>query len=484
MAESAALPLPPPGGHGPFDFSNPVGLAFDPIDTLPGRARTLLRRLRIRAADLHAIMPKFEEVRESSMRRIESQNVLTRLTAHSMDGGFGLKDDARQVTEARRALEKATIEFEDIQRRQTERSAAWRSATQATANVETWLKSGRPPGTQLEDVDVPVKLAKGESNWVEAVANHARRSRTIIADLHRVRSAPLPAAVAREMMRAEIETLSVEGAPDVSAVVERGARITWPLVRLQSEVYGAERALAVAQTPNVLALMCFLFKNEIATSLDRLIAEESDEEAALSPEVRQERESELLSDLLAQEMIEAACVWKVIEAQAPIEFRADIDPKAVLQVRLVTSRAANAGDNAGVRLRYPDAGAVSFAHGRSAYPPGSRHCAKRREGLSSSSGPRATNTRPAPARKVPAFSTARPGPHASPRAGVCGPPWQGRAIGSKPQPSRHTSRSSYKLLFINVFSCWRTGNFCLSAPVLSWLNRGTGIPARNPGATE
>ena len=68
---------------------------------------------------------------------------------------------------------------------------------------------------------------------------------------------------------------------------------------------------------------------------DRLIAL-SDEEAALSPEIRQQRESELLSDLLAQEMIEAACVWKSIEAQAPIEFRADLDPKAVLQVRLVT----------------------------------------------------------------------------------------------------------------------------------------------------
>ena len=62
----------------------------------------------------------------------------------------------------------------------------WQSATQAAANVENYLKSGRPAGTQLEDVDVPVKLAKGESNWLDAVANRQRRAKEIKADLHRV----------------------------------------------------------------------------------------------------------------------------------------------------------------------------------------------------------------------------------------------------------------------------------------------------------
>jgi hypothetical protein len=336
MAEPAALPLPPPGGQGPFDFSNPVGLAFDPIDTLPARARTFLRRLRIRSADLHAVIPRFEDVREASMRRQEAQSALTRLTNHVHDGGFGQPLTATSVIQATATLEKATIEFEDVQLRQTERSEAWRSASQATANVENYLRSGRPAGTQFEDVDVPVKLAKGESNWVEAVANHARRSRTIIADLHRVRSAPLPAAVAREKARAEIEAYANIGAPSVSLLVETGARIDWPTSHVRSEIMGEHRAIGFHDAPDTLALLCFLFPKEITAALDRLIAEESDEEAALSPEIRQQRESELLSDLLAQEMIEAACVWKAIEAQAPIEFRADIDPKAVLQIRLVT----------------------------------------------------------------------------------------------------------------------------------------------------
>ena len=48
------------------------------------------------------------------------------------------------------------------------------------------------------------------------------------------------------------------------------------------------------------------------------------------------RESELLGDLLDQEMIEAACVWKAIDAQLPAWFRGDLDPKAILQIRLVT----------------------------------------------------------------------------------------------------------------------------------------------------
>ena len=48
------------------------------------------------------------------------------------------------------------------------------------------------------------------------------------------------------------------------------------------------------------------------------------------------RESELLGDLLDQEMIEAACVWKAIDAQLPAWFRGDLDARAILQIRLVT----------------------------------------------------------------------------------------------------------------------------------------------------
>jgi hypothetical protein len=40
-----------------------------------------------------------------------------------------------------------------------------------------------------------------------------------------------------------------------------------------------------------------------------------------------------LGDLLDQEMIEAACVWKAIDAQLPAWFRGDL---AILQIRLVT----------------------------------------------------------------------------------------------------------------------------------------------------
>ena len=77
----------------------------------------------------------------------------------------------------------------------SEAGAHGNSSSQALASVENYLKSGGfSGGTEFEDADIQVKLVAGESNWVEAAANHARRSRTIIADLHRVRSAPLPAS--------------------------------------------------------------------------------------------------------------------------------------------------------------------------------------------------------------------------------------------------------------------------------------------------
>jgi hypothetical protein len=43
-----------------------------------------------------------------------------------------------------------------------------------------------------------------------------------------------------------------------------------------------------------------------------------------------------LASLTEQEMIEAACVWKAIDAQLPAWFRGDLDARAILQIRLVT----------------------------------------------------------------------------------------------------------------------------------------------------
>jgi hypothetical protein len=130
------------------------------------------------------------------------------------------------------------------------------------------LKSGRPQGVTLEDVDTQVKLAKGEANWSEAVENRRRHAREIKADLHRVRSAPYPSSWARERMRVEIEARAATGAPSTSLLVERGDKIDWPMQPVRAAVYGVEGAFAVHQAVDPVGLLCWLFKDAMIAALE------------------------------------------------------------------------------------------------------------------------------------------------------------------------------------------------------------------------
>ena len=68
---------------------------------------------------------------------------------------------------------------------------------------------------------------------------------------------------------------------------------------------------------------------------------EADDAAALTHEARQRREAEAMADLLAVERDEAALVWSAMARNLPVEHRADINPVALLGVRLVTAPRAN-----------------------------------------------------------------------------------------------------------------------------------------------
>jgi hypothetical protein len=57
---------------------------------------------------------------------------------------------------------------------------------------------------------------------------------------------------------------------------------------------------------------------------------ESDEAAALTREVRQQREAEVMGDLLAVERDEAALVWRGMDERLTVEHIADINPAALL----------------------------------------------------------------------------------------------------------------------------------------------------------
>ena len=311
--------------------------SFDVIDLLPAGAADKLRMLRQRSADAHRLMVPFEDIRTASAAKTDAENAVKRLLAPAGEGGFNLKPDAPQVVTAERAVAKATDEFKRLQERQATRAAAWQSASAALANVETWLRDGRPSGTVLHDDEVdPPKLNKGES-LLDGIERLRRRTRELRADLHRIESAPFPSGHAKQRMREQVEALATQGAPSVTLLVEHDGKVEFQTQRVQAEVYGAEqRALAFSETVDAVALVAWLHRDALIAALDKEIAAEADDKAALSHTDRELRTSEAMSDLLAVEGTEAALVWRAMDEKLPVEFRADINPQALLGIALVT----------------------------------------------------------------------------------------------------------------------------------------------------
>jgi len=326
----------------PFSLGAALRPDFDPIELLPPSAADKLRALRQRASDAHAVVPEFETIREASMTKIEAANALKRLSDHPQDGGFNLPPTDARVIVAQKHLDKMTDDFERLQELQKGRSGQWQAASGALSNTETGLRSGLPGGTTLQSWDgEPPSLNKNEG-LLDAISRLQRRGRDLKATLHQIRSSCLPKSYCIQRAREMAEALVMRGTPDVSMLIEHDGDIIWPTIRVQSEVIGtAQRALAFHDAIDVVGLFAWLHRDALIAALDREIASEADDKAALTPEARQKAEAEVMADLLAVERDECALVWQAQAQGLPVEHRADISPLALLGVVLVTVPRAN-----------------------------------------------------------------------------------------------------------------------------------------------
>jgi hypothetical protein len=326
----------------PLSAGFPSPPSFDPIERLPEERKDLLRKLRQHADDARALAVPFEDVRAASMYRIEKENELRRLTAHPQDGGFNLPETDRRVIVAQQALTRATEDLQRLQERAEKRAAAQQAALLMLAAAETWLREGVPGNCRIEVIETePPKLNKNET-IVDGIDRLRRRGRELKADLHRIASAPFPSSYAKQRMREQVETLAMQGAPSVSALIELDGKIEFQTQRLTSEVHGERRSLAFAEMPNTIALFAWLHRDALIAALDREIATESDDGAALSHSDRELRTAETMGDLLAVERDECALVWQAQAQNLPCEHRQDVSVLALLSIALVTTPRADA----------------------------------------------------------------------------------------------------------------------------------------------
>jgi hypothetical protein len=342
MTESALTPGP--ANPQPLSFSGVhTAPAFDVANLLPPAASERLLQLRQRAKDSHALVPRFEDVRTASMARIEAENALKRLVSHPQDFGFNLKPDDRRVIEAQKLVDKLTADLERLKQLQEVRAAAWQSSSRALSACEGFLKDGRPGGTALVDWDGPeLQLLKGEKGLLDAVENRRRKVREIRADLARIAAAPFPSAYCKERLREMVDQLAQRGGPDVTLLLEHDADVVWPTLRVQVQVFNAQPgAVGYAEIPDMLAIEAWRNKEALIKRLEAEIDSNSDDSASLTHKARQKREAELMGDLRAAEYEEAALVWRGQSEGLPCEHRADCDPCAILQIRMITTAATN-----------------------------------------------------------------------------------------------------------------------------------------------
>ena len=170
----------------------------------------------------------------------------------------------------------------------------------------------------------------------DGISRLQRRGRELKAVLHRIRSAPFPSSYAKAQMRAQIEALAMQGAPNVSDLIENDRQIVWPTQRVQSNVVNtATPALAFAELDAAIPFVVWLHRDAIIKRMDAEIDTEADDVAALTQAEREKREA--LGDLLAVERDEAALVWRGQREGLPVEHRSDCSPEAILQVASIVA---------------------------------------------------------------------------------------------------------------------------------------------------
>ena len=87
----------------------------------------------------------------------------------------------------------------------------------------------------------------------------------------------------------------------------------------------------------MLPLIAWLHKDALIAQLDAEIATEADDDAALTHEVRSQRQAEVLGDLLSTERDESFFIRRGQREGLPVEHRSDCSPEGILQVASIVA---------------------------------------------------------------------------------------------------------------------------------------------------
>jgi hypothetical protein len=313
----------------------------DPVDwpQLPKPVREKLRALRGEREDGWTLLRTASDEREKilEIKRAAESRLMT-LTGgredsqwfrHSHAYRLGKQpDDDSEVRATRAKLEDSTARLG----RQTPiveaRSHQFHERGRLVEMVERYLQDLGNRETTLYKGPAP-RRQNGES-FSEAVERCRRRVRELVADGHRVRSAPWPSGEAKQRARAEIERFSERGHPNLLAMIESpDSSIGWA-ERQFSDVRIGDRMLAAVGDPSALALLVWLHRDTLIERIEQEIDLVADDQHALATAQRAELLKPIEKDRLAAEREEEFLISTAIAEGNMMLRRCDADPRAVL----------------------------------------------------------------------------------------------------------------------------------------------------------
>ncbi|MGY3575502.1 hypothetical protein [Bradyrhizobium sp. USDA 4504] len=301
--------------------AEPLRFAPDIADRVPHQIRDKLLSLRDIKGDRHAALRRVSDsVSEMRLHLQTWEGRLQNLRAN-MPPEHRNDDSHPAFIEANTEIKNATAALARSTERNSELSTSWQSAARLVTNLERYLLDAEDGGIRLHDGDASA-LKSGETA-IDALERAARRTRTLKADRQAVLASPFPVALAKKLIREQLEQRIEAARPDVSPLIDRLEPIEFPQKRVGVSQHGGSAAAVYLTDP--VGLLAWLFPKEFIAAIDRELAGVGDDANALTVEQRIAKLAEIDADTLASERDEAA-----FSELAGLLPRADLDPRAAL----------------------------------------------------------------------------------------------------------------------------------------------------------
>ena len=231
--------------------------------------------LRQEASNAHAVLLSItDRIHEQRNAKLDFENRRYQLLkVHS------LRLDDPLVLAEEKKIERVALLIAPLEQAQEKHRAEWQQAGNLVSALDEFIQA-LPAGSKVSSYSGLAPSLGDDEDFPQSVERCRRRLRELLADKKKYATAPNPSSRAKEIIRAEIERHAELGRPDVSAVVDHGDPIRWPI----SHKFKGERLLAARGDDHLdgFAIVTWLFKSQLIDALEKDVDAFADDTAALS----------------------------------------------------------------------------------------------------------------------------------------------------------------------------------------------------------